>query len=332
MSDIEGLYHYPLSLLTNLSVYHHDGAPLLRDTARAETRGGRAMHLLVVALTTFTESDRFERWSHFKDAGLPGTVNDTLNQAAIADGACRMLPDASYSGYTYWHYPQRVRRVLDALGDAPSTLGPSAFTLSAGSGLAEACEPAVEDEPANVSTVTARAAAMDTWVKALCAPSSSPVWRGAYDPAYMPQQQALTVGFVCIVACEANGAEPSADGMADLSSYSAAARDGVCEALPWDDAIPARFGGATQRAELARLTEPLLDTPCVCPREVAPGSPDAPLWPTYAAGAAALGFAAFVLVALCRKRRRTAAARRLYLFAADAALEDPPYRAAIDPR
>lgn len=290
------------------------------------------MHLLVVALTTFTESDRFERWSHFKDAGLPGTVNDTLNQAAIADGACRMLPDASYSGYTYWHYPQRVRRVLDALGDAPSTLGPSAFTLSAGSGLAEACEPAVEDEPANVSTVTARAAAMDTWVKALCAPSSSPVWRDAYDPAYMPQQQALTVGFVCIVACEANGAEPSADGMADLSSYSAAARDGVCEALPWDDAIPARFGGATQRAELARLTEPLLDTPCVCPREVAPGSPDAPLWPTYAAGAAALGFAAFVLVALCRKRRRTAAARRLYLFAADAALEDPPYRAAIDPR
>ena len=312
-------------------LYHHDGArSFQRDTARA--RGGRAMHLLVVALTTFTESDRFERWSHFKDAGLPGTVNDTLNQAAIADGACRMLPDASYSGYTYWHYPQRVRRVLDALGDAPSTLGPSAFTLSAGSGLAEACEPAVEDEPANVSTVTARAAAMDTWVKALCAPSSSPVWRGAYDPAYMPQQQALTVGFVCIVACEANGAEPSADGMADLSSYSAAARDGVCEALPWDDAIPARFGGATQRAELARLTEPLLDTPCVCPREVAPGSPDAPLWPTYAAGAAALGFAAFVLVALCRKRRRIAAARRLYLFAADAALEDPPYRAAIDPR
>ena len=199
--------------------------------------------------------------------------------------------------------------------------------------MAEACEPAVEDEPANVSTVTARAAAMDTWVKALCAPSSSPVWRGAYDPAYMPQQQALTVGFVCIVACEANGAEPSADGMADLSSYSAAARDGVCEALPWDDAIPARFGGATQRAELARLTEPLLDTPCVCPREAAPGSPDAPLWPTYAAGGAGIGFAAFVLVALCRKRRRIAAARRLYLFAADAApLEDPPYRAAIDPR
>ena len=293
------------------------------------------MHLLVIALATFTESDRFERWSHLKDAGLPGTVNDTLNQAAIADGACRMLPDASYSGYTYWHYPQRVRRVLDALGNTPPSLESSAFTLSAGSGLAKACEPAVEDEPANVSTVTARAAAMDNWVKALCAPSSSPVWRGAYDPAYMPQQQALTAGFVCIVACEANGAEPSADAMADLSSYSAAARDGVCEALPWDDAIPSRFGRATQRAELARLTEPLLDTPCVCPREVAPGSPGAPLWPTYTASGAAIGLTAFALVALCLKRRRIAAARRLYLFAADAALEDPldpPYRAANDPR
>ena len=133
------------------------------------------MHLLVLALATssFTESDRFERWSHFRNVGLPATVNDTLNQAAIADGACRLLPDASYSGYTYWHYPQRVRRVLDALGRAPSTLQPSAFTLSAGAGLAKACEPAVEDEPANVSTVPARAAAMENWLKALCAPCSA---------------------------------------------------------------------------------------------------------------------------------------------------------------
>ena len=41
-----------------------------------------------------------------------------------------MLPDASYSGYTYWHYPERVRRVLEALETAPSTQGPSVFTLS----------------------------------------------------------------------------------------------------------------------------------------------------------------------------------------------------------
>ena len=86
---------------------------------------------------------------HFKDVSLPGTVHlsvsfkepgrpafvptgvyDAIDQAAIADGACRMLPDASYSGYTYWHYPERVRRVLEALEAAPSTQGPSVFTLS----------------------------------------------------------------------------------------------------------------------------------------------------------------------------------------------------------
>ena len=285
------------------------------------------MYLIVVALT-FAESDRFERWSHFKDAGLSGTVNDTLSHAAIADGACRMLPDAAYSGYTYWHYPQRVRRVLDALGDAPSTLRPSAFTLSTAAGLTKACEPADDDKPANVSTVAARAVAMDNWVKALCAPSSSPVWRGDYDPAYMPQQQALTAGFICIVVCEANGAELSAEAMADLSSRPAAARDGVCKALPWDDAIPGRFHRATQRAELASLSEPLLDTPCVCSRELSPASPSAPLWPTYTLGGVAICLATFALMALCLKRRRIAAARRLYLFAADAALEEPPYRAA----
>ena len=116
-----------------------------------EFRDGRAvfMQLLVVALTGFTESERFERWSHYKDISLPGTVHlsvsfkepgrpafvptgmyDTIDQAAIADGACRMLPDASYSGYTYWHYPERVRRVLEALEAAPSSQGPSVFTLS----------------------------------------------------------------------------------------------------------------------------------------------------------------------------------------------------------
>ena len=277
------------------------------------------MQLLVVALTTFTESDRFERWSHFKDAGLPGTVNDTLNQAAIADGACRMLPDASYSGYTYWHYPERVRCVLEALEDAPSTLGPSLFTRSTNATLSRACEPAEGDAPANVSTVAARAASMDSWHKALCAPFSSPAWRGGFDPAYMPQQQALTAGFMCIVACEANGAaEPSAEAMDDLSDWPAAARDGVCGALPWFDATPARFSGATQRAQLASLSEPLLSTPCACPGEDSPAlrSPGVPLWPIYMVGCVAICFAIFARIAVFR---------RLDVLAADASPEELDY-------
>ena len=131
--------------------YQHSAHQVLgrRRSFRPEFSCLIIMQLLVVALTAFTESERFERWSHYKDVSLPGTVHlsvsfkepgrpafvptgvyDTLDQAAIADGACRMLPDASYSGYTYWHYPERVRRVLEALEAAPSTQGPSVFTLS----------------------------------------------------------------------------------------------------------------------------------------------------------------------------------------------------------
>ena len=134
----------------------------------------------------FTDSQRFERWSHFKDDGLPAVLraNDTLNQAAIADGSCRMLPGASYPGFAFWHSPRRVSRVLAALSATPSTSRPSNFTLTAQSLLAEACQPADGDGASNVSTIAARAAAMDNWHRALCAPAASPTWSpSGFDPA-----------------------------------------------------------------------------------------------------------------------------------------------------
>ena len=90
----------------------------------------------------FTDAERFERWSHFKDVGLPAVVpaHDTLDEAAIADGTCRLLAGASYGGDHFFLQPTRVQRVLDALGNAtPPTAGPSRFTLRASDALAQGC-------------------------------------------------------------------------------------------------------------------------------------------------------------------------------------------------
>ena len=50
---------------------------------------------LCVGMSVFTESARFERLSHFKDAGLVHHLN-TVDQAMIADGIYRMFKTSTY--------------------------------------------------------------------------------------------------------------------------------------------------------------------------------------------------------------------------------------------
>merc|ERR1740117_2217635 len=153
-----------------------------------------------VDLLKFTEADRYERWQHFKDYGVPGTLEDPLNRAAIADGTCRLLSGTEYTGFHFWNHPDRVATVLTALAAAPATDSPSRFTLQATAALTTACattdlpeeDSRASDSPdqagaiddASTFEVAARAAALDNWYRALCVPASSASWgdASAYDP------------------------------------------------------------------------------------------------------------------------------------------------------
>ena len=142
----------------------------------------------------FTDSARFERWSHFKDVGIPGTLTDPLNQAAIADGSCRLLaPDLWLDGYALWREPARVAAVLAALDSAPSTDRPSYFVHTARELLLLPCSTPKPAQAANFTTVSL-AAALQSWYHALCAPELDPSWSGTFDPADQPQQMAITSG------------------------------------------------------------------------------------------------------------------------------------------
>ena len=148
---------------------------------------------------TFTGSSQFERWSHFKNVGLPGvlpsnvsvgnvsrqTAGSPLGQAAIADATCRMLGDP-FDGYVFWRQPEKAQPVLDALKGSPSTDEPSHFTLTAQAALEPVCKAAavgsVPLAPQTNFNVTDVAGAVQNWYHALCAPSTSPSWHGKYDP------------------------------------------------------------------------------------------------------------------------------------------------------
>merc|ERR1712060_247458 len=69
------------------------------------------------------------------------------------------------------------------------------------------------------------AGAMHNWHRALCSTSEEAEWGGEYDPAYQPQQVALTSGFMCIVACDCNKNDLPASSLAKLAS--------LLKALSW---------------------------------------------------------------------------------------------------
>lgn len=218
------------------------------------------------AVDLFSDSARFERWSHFKDYGIPGTVDDVFNQAAIADGSCRLVePAIELDGSALFHEPTRVKAVLAALKAAPATDRPSYFVRATKEALRIPCSTPAPSVTPKVA-VSAIAAGMQNWYHALCAPETDPSWKGTFDPAEQPQQMALTSGFLCISACDATKRVISAKAMASLSADPSLARDQVCQALPWGSGVD--FSKLTTTSDLAKLAAPLLDPtvgPCACP-------------------------------------------------------------------
>lgn len=92
-----------------------------------------------------------------------------------------------------------------------------------------------------------------------------------HDPAYQPQQIALTTGLMCIVACDSNGSsELSRETMAALASSVEAAesaRDQVCAAYPWGSGTD--FSTASTLKELGQMSQSLLAGPCPCAKMLA---------------------------------------------------------------
>ena len=199
------------------------------------------------ASNVYTEPAIFERLSHFAAYGVPGTTNDPLNQAMIADASCRLISENGNGpgGYSYYRNRQATTAVISAYQNLPSTAGPSHFTLSAHDIFAKACtinntltlqQQQQQQQQCSVQPLSGLTSAMDAWHRALCANSNDPSWKGTFDPAYQPQQVALTVGFMCIVSCDCAETALSSKTMAAFAAndqMASDARDSVCHALPF---------------------------------------------------------------------------------------------------
>ena len=205
----------------------------------------------------------YERLSHFVDVGLPASVGAPLTRWAIADGACRAAGGGGASDVVLG----AAEYVVNALDTLPATAdGPSRFTRAALAELPPACASAADvaewgGAPFVDSFSPADAgAALYAWRRALCNAS----WP---DPAYMPQQQALTLGFVCAAACGADGRVSPAAALARLTASDASARastEDACTALLAADGGESAWAALASWSDIATATAPLLQEPCAC--------------------------------------------------------------------
>ncbi len=230
-------------------------------------------------VSAFTDAQIFERLQHFKDNGIPGTVNDIVNQAMIADGTCRLFVEQE--GYTFWHNRNAVIEIIDAIKELPDTSHPSNLVLTAHDALTKKCQqhfarmgvvgdmnPRLIEQPKygcldGSYDLAVMAQSMNNWQRALCAGKNDSAWNGIFDPAYQAQQVSLTSGFMCIIACDCNMKQNlPKETFTSIAMNPETAKDTLCKSTPWRET---NFTRATADLKLfAALSSPLVDNLCRC--------------------------------------------------------------------
>lgn len=170
----------------------------------------------------------FERLQHFKDVGIPATTSNPLARACISYGVC-MLFDASPDGLFNLKHTKAADAILSGVTALPSSDTPSYLTLHAKQTMPLICSKATSNGGNALQgfAVADVSDSLDNWHRALCADKNEPSWKGAYDPAYQPQQKALTAGLTCTFVCELAGQHFHSSQLAGavVGSY--------CSAFPW---------------------------------------------------------------------------------------------------
>ncbi len=235
------------------------------------------MSLSVVTSTSFTDAEIFERLQHFKDNGVPGTVNDIVNQAMIADGTCRLFMEQD--GYTFWHNRDAVVSVINAIKNLPDSSHPSHLVLTAHEVLPKICNQSSitkakiygirknKQEEYSCSKgpyeLMVMAQSMNNWQRAICATEDDSAWNGLFDPAYQPQQISLTSGFMCILACDCNLKQNLGEStFKAIASDPERAKNEVCTSTPWRKTNFTTAGSDLQM--FAKLSTPLIQNLCMC--------------------------------------------------------------------
>ena len=132
--------------------------------------------------TVWSGSAVFERLQHFKDVGVPGTVEDPFNQYAIAEGSCRAVGFEG-CGCPFMKHPDRVTAVIEAIKALPSSDTPSHMVLTALNGdLLNVCNSkSTESKTLQDFDPSVVSSSIHNWWRALCDKDFTP-----YDPAYQP--------------------------------------------------------------------------------------------------------------------------------------------------